>query len=190
MRTRLATALSAVGIGLLVVAAWRRLAADPGPAVTAALVTVGVIGLGVAITAAAARREVAARRATRRARPGWSTWAVGADPSLRAELRREGWYVERTGGGAPRLTLAWSAEGLELWRRDEILVSLPWEDVSAVTATAGRSGTSTRPALCVTTAGDARLVLVPSARQDGALATASAAVVEGIVARVRAARDD
>lgn len=189
-RRRWATALTAVGVVALSVAVWRRLLSTPGDPLPVVLGAVLVIVVVVGVIARAARRDDVARRAAAADRPGWSTWAVWSDAALGVELRRQGWHVERLRpGGGSRLTLAWSAAGVELWRGGDVLVELPWDDVAAVTVATGNAAGAVRAAVCLSGSGDSRLVLVPAARPTGGLAPAGPRVVAGLVARLRAVRD-
>ena len=189
-RLRIAYALSAVGVVILSVANWRRLASSDDDPLLIALATALILAVIVGGIVLYVIRDRTRRAAAASARPGWSTHAVWSDAALGDQLRRQGWHVERLRpSGGTRLTLAWSAEGVELWRGAEVLVPLTWEEVAAITPTTGESGGAVRPALNLSTTSDAHLVLVPTARPDGGLLPASAATVTRLITTLRAARD-
>lgn len=189
-RQRIAYALSAVGVVILSIANWGRFASSDNDPVLVGLATALILAAVVGGIVLSTRRDRVRRAAAASARPGWSTHAVWSDAALGAQLRRQGWHVERLRpSGGTRLTLAWSDDGIELWRGAEVLVPLSWEEVAAITPTTGQSGGAVRPAVNLSTTSDAHLVLVPTARPDGGILPASAAAVTRLVTTLRAARD-
>ncbi|MGN8244444.1 hypothetical protein ACTHAM_001347 [Cellulomonas soli] len=189
-RQRWGLLLSTLGVIALSANAWRRLATSDGDPVLIVLVSLLIVVLIVAGIVLAARRDSGRRRAAATARPGWSTQAVWSEAGLRDALLAQGWYIERLRpGGGTRLTLAWSGEGIELWRKADVLLGLSWPEIAAITPTTGLSGGAVRPAVAVSTTAGAQLVLVPTAKPDGGLLPASAAAVDALVHTLRAVRD-
>lgn len=188
-------ALMALGVGVLVVVTWSRfLRGDAGVPFPVALAAAAVLVGGVVLTVwGRGRRAVRGQTVIAERRPGWTLHQVWADAGLSDALVRQGvWEPGMSPAGGTRLTLAWSAVGVELWRagRDpHVILALPWERVAAVTEGTGRAASSSRPAVVLATLEGAELVLVPAARPDGALLPGGRPAVQQLVVRLRAARD-
>ncbi|HEX7805101.1 MAG TPA: hypothetical protein VF413_02960 [Cellulomonas sp.] len=196
LRAVVATVLSTVGVGLLVVAQWQRLLRDRGRVdpVLVVLLAAGVLVLIGVVFAWFVRRGRSRHRVVAGLRPGWALQEVWADESLGRELVLQGvWERGMSLAGGTRLTLAWSPAGVELWRggrTPRVVLSLPWQAVASVTEGAGYAASSARPAVVVSTGAHATLVLVPCARPSGGVLPASAAQVGGLVTTLRSARDE
>jgi hypothetical protein len=151
---------------------------------------VGILAIGAAVFALGVRRSQARHEAVAAQRPGWRLHEVWADAGLGAQLVREGLWergVAPTGG--TRLTLAWSADGVELWRAGHVVVALPWHDVASLGKGVGHAGSTARPALVINTLGGAELVLVPQARPSGGVLPADRAGVAALLDELRETRD-
>lgn len=181
-------ALRILGVLILVVLAWRRsLTSDEPwwPAVLAGLALVAVIAAGVWWWS---RRDDGVRTEAASARPGWRTQGVWADETLGAALTQLGASAGKVRGGT-RLTFAWSASGVELWRGKAVVATLPWERVWTVTRTTGHAASTGNPAVEIVTRESVSLVLVPTRRPDGGMLPARAAQVDALVAELRGARE-
>ena len=195
-RAVLATGLSAVGVGLLVVAEWQRLLRDRGRVdpLLVVLMAAGVLVLIGVVFGWFVRRGRSRHRVVAGLRPGWTLHEVWADESLGRELVAQGvWERGMSLAGGTRFTLAWSASGVELWRGGRApheVLSLPWHAIASVTEGSGYAASSARPAVVVSTVAHATLVLVPCARLSGGVLPAGAAQVGGLVAAMRSARGE
>lgn len=159
------------------------------------LLTVAAIAVAVlAVVVARRMQRTAARHAAVRARRRKAEvievrGAVGLRDALAAEGARRSTVRRR---GATALSLAVSAEGLELWSgaaEPELVHSLRWPAVAAITEGTGAVGAARhRPALVLVTRTGNRLVLVPARRPGGALRAATAADVAALVARLEGMR--
>lgn len=192
----LATVLSTVGVGLLVVAEWQRLLRDRDRVdpVLVALMAAGVLVLIGVVFGWFVRRGRSRHRVLAGLRPGWSLHEVWADESLGRELVTQGvWERGMSLAGGTRCTLAWSEAGVGLWRGGRApheVLSLPWQAVASITEGSGQAASSARPAVVVSTVAHATLVLVPCSRPSGGVLPAGAAQVRGLVATMRSARDE
>ena len=195
-RAVLSAVLSVVGVGLLVVAEWQRLLRDRGRVdpVLVVLMAAGVLVLIGVVFGWFVRRGRSRHRVVAGLRPGWTLHEVWADESLGRELVAQGvWERGMSPSGGTRLTLAWSAPGVELWRggrAPRAVLSLPWQAVASITEGSGHAASSARPALVVSTVAHATLVLVPCSRPSGGVLPAGAAQVGRLVAAMRAARGE
>ncbi|MCM0639539.1 hypothetical protein [Cellulomonas wangsupingiae] len=186
-RQSTARTLQVVGVLVLVALSWRRAVSSEGswwPSALVAVVLVAAIAAGVWWWS---RRDDGKRRRTVAARPGWHTHAVWAEETLGASLAQLGAPDRKVRGGA-RLTFAWSASGVELWRGEAVLLRVPWSQVWTITRTTGRAASTGNPAVELVTPEAVRLVVVPTRRPDGGMLPASAAQVDGLVATLRDAR--
>ena len=186
-RQSTARTLQVVGVLIFAVLSWRRAVTSDvpwWPSVLAAIVLVAAIAAGVWWWS---RRDDGKRRRTVAARPGWHTQAVWAEETLGAALAQLGAPAGKLRGGT-RLTFAWSASGVELWRGDDVLLSLPWSQVWTITRTTGRAASTGNPAVELVTPETVRVVVVPTRRPDGGMLPASAAQVDALVATLRDAR--
>jgi len=186
-RQSTARTLQVVGVLIFAVLSWRRAVTSDvpwWPSVLAAVVLVAVIAAGVWWWS---RRDDGKRRRTVAARPGWHTQAVWAEETLGSALAQLGASAGKLRGGT-RLTFAWSASGVELWRGDDVLLSLPWSQVWTITRTTGRAASTGNPAVELVTPETVRVVVVPTRRPDGGMLPASAAQVDALVATLRDAR--
>ena len=191
----------AVGVlAVLAVSAvvWLRLLGDdtvvvPAAAGSAVLGVLGIVAVGVGGARwRAASRAAAAHRAIAAERPGWTLHEVRAGSTLASELRLLG--IGEPGmdpAGGTHLTLAWSVEGLELWRgarRPHLVVSLPWSQVRSVREGVASLSSASRPAVVVATVDEAELVVVPARRPAAARGTATAQATGALVGHLRVAR--
>lgn len=187
-RQSIARTLQAVGVLCFAVLSWRRAVSSEEPwwpPVLAAVVLVAAIAAGVWWWS---RRDDGKRRRTVAARPGWHTQAVWAEETLGASLAQLGASARKVRGGT-RLTFAWSASGVEVWRGDDVLLSRPWSQVWTITATTGRAASTGNPAVELVTRESVRIVLVPTRRPDGGMLPASPSQVDALVGELRAARE-
>lgn len=192
-----ASRLAVTGLTLLAVLAfsllaWRKLLrgeADLWVVAAGATVVLGGVAAGFWL---AVRRSQARHRALAARQPGWRLHDVWADSSLAAELLRAGLWERRLPGGS-RLTLAWSADGVGLWRGSAAapreVLTVPWAAVASVTAGHGRAASTERPAVVLSLDVGARLVLVPARRPLGGVLPADDREVDALVRELRAARD-
>ena len=186
-RQSTARTLQVVGVLIFAVLSWRRAVTSDvpwWPSVLAAIVLAAAIAAGVWWWS---RRDDGKRRRTVAARPGWHTQAVWAEETLGSALAQLGASAGKIRGGT-RLTCAWSASGIELWRGDAVLLSLPWTQVWTITRTTGRAASTGNPAVELVTPETVRVVVVPTRRPDGGMLPASAAQVDALVATLRDAR--
>ena len=134
-RAVLSAVLSVVGVGLLVVAEWQRLLRDRGRVdpVLVVLMAAGVLVLIGVVFGWFVRRGRSRHRVVAGLRPGWTLHEVWADESLGRELVAQGvWERGMSPSGGTRLTLAWSAPWVELWRggrAPRAVLSLPWQEI-------------------------------------------------------------
>lgn len=184
---RAKVALRAVAV--LVLLAWRRAAASGGAAVPGIVAGLVVVAVVVGVFWLTSQRADTARRQVVAARPGWLTQAVWADTSLGAEIGRLTGGTSVSLRGGTRMTLAWSPSHVQLWRGEAVVASVPWEQVRDVTRTVGNAASTGNPAVELTTQEGARLVVVPTRRPDVGMLPAGAAQVDGLVGRLRAARE-
>ncbi|MCC2314206.1 hypothetical protein [Cellulomonas xiejunii] len=183
-----ARTLQVMGVLVFAVLSWRRAVSSDvpwWPSVLAAVALVAAIAAGVWWWS---RRDDGKRRRTVTARPGWHTQAVWAEETLGASLAQLGASARKVRGGT-RLTFAWSASGVEVWRGDDVLLSRPWSQVWTITATTGRAASTGNPAVELVTRESVRIVLVPTRRPDGGMLPASASQVDALVGELRAARE-
>ncbi|UZN03047.1 hypothetical protein [Cellulomonas sp. S1-8] len=181
-------ALRVVGVLILAGLAWRKsLTSDEPwwPAVLATLVLVAVITAGVWWWS---RRDDGVRKVAVGARPGWRTQAVWSDTTLGTALTQLGASAGKVRSGT-RLTFAWSASDVELWRGQAVVATLPWDQVWTITRTTGYAASTGNPAVEIVTRETVRIVLVPTRRPDGGMLPASAAQVEALVAELQSARE-
>ncbi|MBO3089415.1 hypothetical protein [Cellulomonas dongxiuzhuiae] len=186
-RQSTARTLQVLGVLVFAVLSWRRAVSSDGPwwpSALAAVVLVAAIAAGVWWWS---RRDDGRRRRTVAARPGWHTHAVWAEETLGASLAQLSAPAGKVRGGT-RLTFAWSSSGVELWRGEAVLLSLPWTQVWTITSTTGRAASTGNPAVELVTPEAVRVVVVPTRRPDGGMLPASAAQVAGLVALLREAR--
>lgn len=179
--------LRVVGVAALAVAAWRKTLTSQEPwwpSWLGALAVVGAIVLGVWWWT---RRDDRTRRETVAARPGWTTQAVWADVTLGDALRSLGASTGKVRGGT-RMTLAWSADEVQLWRGEAVVVTLPWEQVWTITRTVGHAASTGNPAVEMVTRESVRLVVVPARRPDGGMLPATGAQVDALVGALREGR--
>lgn len=180
-------ALLIVGVAAFAVAAWRKTVTSDEPwwpSWLGALAVVGAAALGVWWWT---RRDDGTRRTAVAARPGWTTQAVWADSTLGDSLRTLGASTGKVRGGT-RMTLAWSATELQLWRGQAVVLALPWEQVWTVTRTVGQAASTGNPAVELVTRESVRLVVVPARRPDGGMLPATNAQVDALVGVLREAR--
>lgn len=196
VRPALGRALMVLGVVALSAVAWRRLLRDDPDALPVPV----TVGIAVAVVAGVVafmwwrgRRAAGAQRAITAQRPGWALHQVWAGSTLSSQLVQQGvWEPRMSPTGGTRLTLAWSAGGIELWRgarRPRVVVSLPWAAVASVREGAAFAASSSRPAVVIATVADAELVVVPAARPTGSMLPASAKATAALVGQLRAARD-
>ncbi|GIG40641.1 hypothetical protein [Cellulomonas phragmiteti] len=180
-------ALRIVGVAAFAVVAWRKTVTSDEPwwpSWLGALAVIGAIVLGVWWWT---RRDDGTRRAAVAARPGWTTRAVWADATLGDSLRTLGATPGKVRGGT-RMTLAWSATELQLWRGQTVVLTLPWEQVWTITRTVGQAASTGNPAVELVTRESARFVVVPARRPDGGMLPATGAQVDALVGTLREAR--
>lgn len=179
--------LRVLGVGVLVWLAWRRSARSHDPWWLVALAAIALVGVVVGAVWWGARRDSARRARLGASRPGLTTHAVWADTTLAQGLRdlEVDPGTIRTG---TRLTLAWSTTDVQIWRGDQQVAAVGWDQVWTITPTTGRAASTPNPAIEMVTRLGVRLVLIPARRPDGGLLPARAAGVEMLVGRLRAAR--
>ena len=188
--------LMVLGVVGLSAVAWRRLLRRDGDDLPVPV----SVAIELAVVAAVfvggwwrGRRAAGGQVAIAAQRPGWRLHQVWADATLGEQLVGQGvWEQGMNPTGGTRLTLAWSPLGVELWRGGRpprAVLTLAWDAVASVNEGVGHAASSARPAVVITTAVGARLVLVPAAKPDGALLPAPRPVTAALVAEVRAARD-
>lgn len=199
-RSRLiASTLTVLGVGLFSTVAWRRTLASAGDAdgrvvVAAVLSTLLVVGLGTWWVLRGDQDRVAAvRREGVRSRDGaCHAVAVRSDASLSAELVQHGLWEPRLrpDGGTP-LVLAWSAQGVTLWRgryRPRKVADLPWAWIASVTTAPGSRGGRPYPCVFIETLAGTRLGLHHPANRPRGTWDASAPA-DRLAAQVRETRD-
>lgn len=190
-----AIGVSGTGVLVLVVLAWVRLLARPGPTTPGAVVAVvvGTLVLVVALALVAVRRRARRRTAVASARPGWVLWEVWTTSGFSGALVADGLWERRLSpfGGTP-MTLAVSRAGLELWRggrRAHCVASWPWSSVAAVLPGSGEVAGRTRPAVVLHTMGGAQVVLAPAARASSATTVTRPEQTAPLLTFLRATRD-
>ena len=194
LRAVLRTVLGVVGVALLVIAEWLRLLRDRGKVdpLLVVLVSAGVLVLVGVVFWVFVRRGRSRHEVVGGLRPGWALHEVWADESLGRELVTQGvWERGMRPAGGTRLTLAWSALGVELWRggrTPHAVLSAPWRVIASITEGSGHAASSARPAVVVNTMAHAALVLVPCSRASGGVLPAGAAQVGRLVEAIRTAR--
>lgn len=180
-------ALRIVGVTALAVAAWRKTVTSDEPwwpSWLGALAVVGAIVLGVWWWT---RRDDGTRRKAVATRPGWTTQAVWADATLGETLRALGASAGKVRGGT-RMTLAWSATDLQLWKGQDVVLTLPWDEIWTVTRTVGQAASTGNPAVELVTRESVRIVVVPARRPDGGMLPATGAQVDALVQTLREGR--
>lgn len=188
---RAAIALAAV----LWVARWfLRRAHDDNPAPWSLVVPTVVVTLAAAgaVAVVLARRSRALHDEVRRQRPHHRIASGWSDASLGPTLARLGVPARfRRLGGTP-VVLAWSPDGIELWRAGSALVTtVPWADIADVVVGTGTAGAMPRDAVAIELHAGLPLVVVPAKNEAGGLVPASApqttALATELAARLRAA---
>ncbi|MDO8122249.1 hypothetical protein Q6346_13105 [Isoptericola sp. b490] len=168
LRHKLPPAGTVVGVAamlVMLVHSWWRGDALAVPLLVTAVLTVGMV-VGFREWG---RRSTAARSALATERPGWTLHGVWADVSLREALGIRGLELRK----GTRLTLAWTAQEVAIWRGSETVICLPWSQIAAVDVTMGSASERQNPAVRFTTAEGTRLLLVAMRRPEGSLFPAS-----------------
>lgn len=188
--------LGAIGVTAISFSTWRRLAASQQTAGSIALtvgVAVLVVGAVVGLVWWGGRRAAQGGQHVAQDNPGVRVHQVWADATLSGQLQRLGIWEERMNpAGGTRLALAWSPQGVELWRgakAPRTVISLAWDQVASVTVGVGNAASTNRPAVVLSTTMAADLVLVPTKKPAGSLLPATRAGVDALVADLRTARD-
>lgn len=185
---------SGIGVIILSLLAWSKLGRMNGAEIAVAVgVTVLVIG-GVFVWAKSRDRDATKGQSTVGTElEGWTLHQAWAASTLGAALTAHGTPEPgMSAAGGTRLTLAWSASGVSLWRsgrQPHQVVTLGWAEVAAVGEGMGEAASSPRPAIVIQTATGVELTVVPTAKPGGGLLPASRATVQQLVADLRAARD-
>lgn len=169
---------------LLVIARWflrRSTQENPTPigfvlvSVLVTLALAGVLVWGIAKRRRSLHRRVRAARPQHRLASGWS------DASLGTELERIGVTERfRPQGGVP-VVLAWSTDGLELWRAGRLVLTVGWVEVVRVSVGDGVAAALPRPAVVVELAAGARVVVVPARTESGGVLPATSAQTAALV---------
>lgn len=185
---------SAIGVIILSLLAWSKLGRMSGPEIAVgAVVTVLVIG-GVVVWVKLRDRDATKGQSTVGAElEGWTLHQAWAASTLGDALAAHGSPEPKmSAAGGTRLTLAWSASGVSLWRagrRPHQIVNLAWAEVAAVVEGMGEAASSPRPAIVIQTVAGVELTVVPTAKPAGGLLPASRAAVQQLVADLDTARD-
>ena len=140
------------------------------PALVATLVAAGVVALALAHRNRTLHAAVLDARPNHRTASGWS------DASLGGALAQIGVTQRfRAQGGAP-VVLAWSRDGLELWRAGSALVlTVGWDEVTRVGVIDGVAAALPRPAIAIGLRAGTDLVIVPARQESGGLLPATPA---------------
>jgi len=193
MAAKVVAAAAVLSVSAIVWVGLLRPGTDGTSGAGAYLVAVLLVGIVIGLVWWRGLRAAAGARTVADARPGWRTHQTWADASLADQLAVQGiWEKRMKQAGGTRLTMAWSAGGLELWRgarAPRTVLSVPWAHVASVSVGSGNAASTARPAVAVTTVAGACLILVPARTPGGALLPAPPAVVADLVATLRTARD-